>query len=96
MIRKIDFGDHAHRCLFRNDCVQAHLVGLKSECHCFEACFPQDATVIVTFGEASARISGLDHELRAGDQVEVPHASTLRLFTSSEADIMLLLKPKAA
>ncbi|HEY1081695.1 MAG TPA: hypothetical protein VGE29_05505 [Prosthecobacter sp.] len=96
MTRKPDFGDHAHRCLFWNDCVQAHLVGLKNGCRCFEACFPQDATVIVTFGEACARIAGQDRELRAGDQVEVPHASPLRLFTTSEADVMLLLKPKAA
>lgn len=96
MIRKIDFGNHEHRCLFRNDCVQAHLLGLKTGCRCFEACFLQDATVIVTYGEASARMDGCDHPMRAGDQLEVPHASPLRLFTSSEADVMLLLKPKAA
>ncbi len=96
MTRKIDFGNHAHRCLFWNDCVQAHLLGLKPGCRSFEACFPQDATVIVTYGEACARIDGQDRELRAGDQIEVPHASSLRLFSSSEADVMLLLKPKAA
>ena len=96
MRRNIDFGNHAHRCLFWNDCVQAHLLGLKTGCLSFEACFPQDATVIITFGEASARIDGCDHALRAGDQVEVPHASPLRLITSSEADVMLLLKPRAA
>lgn len=96
MRRTLDFGDHAHRCLFQNDCVQAHLLGLKPGCLCFDACFPQDATVIITFGEASVRIAGSTHQLRAGDQVEVPHASPLRLLTNSEADIMLLLKPKAA
>ncbi|MBB5035869.1 cupin domain-containing protein [Prosthecobacter dejongeii] len=96
MRRTLDFGDHAHRCLFQNDCVQAHLLGLKAGCLCFEACFPEDATVILTFGEASARIAGSMHQLRAGDQVEVPHASPLRLLTSSEADVMLLLKPTAA
>ncbi|TDU81112.1 hypothetical protein EI77_00414 [Prosthecobacter fusiformis] len=95
MRRNIDFGNHAHRCLFWNDCVQAHLLGLKTGCRCFEAIFPQDATVIITFGEASARIDGRERELRAGDQVEVPQASGLRLFTSSEADVMLLLKPRA-
>jgi len=96
MTRKIDFGDHAHRCLFRNDCVQAHLVGLKTECPCFEACFPQDATVIITFGEASVRVAGHERQLNAGDQLEVPHASPMRLFSTSEADVMLLLKPRAA
>ncbi len=95
MMRKIDFGNHENRCLFRNDCVQAHLLGLKTGCRSFEACFPQDATVIITFGEASARFGGCQHQLRAGDQVEVPHASPLRLMTSSEADVMLLLKPAA-
>lgn len=95
MMRNIDFGDHAHRCLFWNDCVQAHLLGLKPDCRCFEACFPQDSTVIVTFGEVRAQIGGRHQDLRAGDQLEIPHASPLRLFTSSEADVMLLLKPKA-
>lgn len=76
--------------------MQAHLLGLKTGCHCFEACFPQDATVIITFGEASVRVDGCERELRAGDQLEVPHASPLRLFTASEADVMLLLKPIAA
>ena len=92
MRRNIDFGNHAHRCLFWNDCVQAHLLGLKTGCTSFEACFPEDATVIITFGEASARIAGCDHALRAGDQVQVPHASPFRLITRSEADVMLLLK----
>ncbi|SKA76599.1 hypothetical protein SAMN02745166_00207 [Prosthecobacter debontii] len=92
MTRRIDFGEHAHRCLFRNDCVQAHLLGLKPDCRCFEACFPASTTVIVTFGEASVRIPGCERELRAGDQLDVPQCSPLRLFTSSEADVMLLLK----
>ncbi|MCW0220937.1 MAG: hypothetical protein OJI67_21595 [Prosthecobacter sp.] len=92
MRRKIDFGNHAHRCLFWNDCVQAHLLGLKTGCLSFEACFPEDATVILTYGEACARVDGCERELRAGDQLEVPHASPLRLFTTSEADVMLLLK----
>ncbi len=95
MNRKIEFGDHEHRCLFRNECVQAHLLGLKSRCRCFEACFSEDATVIITYGEASLRFAGGEHALRAGDQVEVPHASPMRLFASHEADVMLLLKPRA-
>ncbi len=95
MMRKIDFGNHAHRCLFSNDCVQAHLVGLNQHCQCFEACFPQEATVIVTFGEVEARIGERQWAIRAGDQIEIPHASPLRLNTSSEADVMLLLKPRA-
>lgn len=92
LTRKIDFGAHAHRCLFWNDCVQAHLVGLKPECRSFEACFPARTTVIVTFGEAQVRLPGGERELRAGDQVEVPSSSPLRLFTTTEADVMLLLK----
>lgn len=96
MRRNIDFGNHAHRCLFWNDCVQAHLLGLKTGCTSFEACFPEDATVIITFGEASLRMDGRERMLKAGDQMDVPHARPLRLFTRSEADVMLLLKPKAA
>lgn len=93
MTRTIDFGNHEHRCLFWNDCVQAHLLGLRSDCRCFEACFKQKATVLITFGEARVHMGGQERPLKEGDQLEVPHSMPLRLVTSSEADVMLVLKP---
>lgn len=96
MNRLHPFDDHSHRCLFQNECVQAHLLGLKARCPCFEACFPHKTTVIVTYGQARAQIAGRDTEMRAGDQVEVPQACVLRLMSDDEADVMLLLKPGMA
>lgn len=92
MTGKIDFGAHAHRCLFWNDCVEAHLLGLKPECRCFEACFKQDATLVLTYGEACAKVAGEEHPLRAGEQIQVPQGCPMRISTSGEADVMLLLR----
>lgn len=94
MKRPFDFSGHAHRCLFRNDCIQAHLLGLTANGTSFESCLSQSATIIVTYGEACARIADQETQLRVGDQVEVPCACSLRLFTYTEADVMLLIKPR--
>ena len=92
----IDFGCHAHRCLFKNECVQAHLVGLKNACRFYEGRFEENALVVVTFGEVAVSNAGNDRDLGAGQTMEVPASSVFRITTSTEADVMLLLRPKAA
>jgi hypothetical protein len=80
----------AQRCLFLNDCVQAHLLGLDRRCPCFEACDSDQTTVIITFGSADAFLDGQAVKLRTGDQVNVPAACPMRLVTQTEADVLLL------
>ncbi len=91
-IRHIDFGAHAHRCLFRNDCVQAHLLALTRESRSFEAIFPAEATVIVTYGFACACFGNCVRQLHEGDLVQVPRSCLLRLSAEAEADVMLLMR----
>jgi hypothetical protein len=95
-MNSIDFGCRAHRCLFKNECVQAHLVGLKNTCRFYEGRFEEKALVVVTFGEVAVSNSGTDCHLEAGQTMEVPAASVFRITTTTEADVMLLLRPKAA
>lgn len=92
MNRGIEFDGHTHRCLFRNDCVQAHLLALTGERRSYEACFPGNATLIVTFGEACACFGNCVRQLQEGDQVEVPRSCPLRISTSETADVMLLVR----
>ena len=80
----------AQRCLFRNDCVQAHLLGLDHRCPCFEACESQETTVIITFGSADAFLDGRAVPLRTGEHLRVPAACPLRLITNQEADVLVL------
>lgn len=83
------------RCLFQNDCVQAHLLGLDRRCPCFEACDAAETTVVVTFGSADAFLDGRAVPLRTGDRLRVPPACPLRLVARSEADLLLLRSPAA-
>jgi hypothetical protein len=84
------------RCLFRNDCVQAHLLGLHRHCPCFEACAHDETTIIVTYGSAAAFLDGAEVALRCGEPLRVPAACPLRLVTDQEADVLLLHCPPAA
>lgn len=92
MTRKIEFGDHTHRCLFRNDCVQAHLLALRRDLSSYEACLPGNATLIVTYGSACACFDGCMRELREGDQLDIPRSCPLRISAEQEADVMLLVR----
>lgn len=78
------------RCLFHNDCVQAHLLGLNRQCPCFESCVPSATTVIVTYGVARAFLDGAETPLFSGRPLHVPPACPLRLITRGEADVLLL------
>ncbi len=92
MQRSIEFDGHTHRCLFRNDCVQAHLLALTGERRSYEACFSGDATLIVTFGTACACFGSCVRQLQEGDQVEVPRSCPLRISAENAADVMLLVR----
>lgn len=85
----------AQRCLFYNDCVQAHLLGLDHRCPCFEACAANETTVVITFGEATAYLDGAEVRLRCGERLRVPAACPLRLVTAGQADVLLLRSPVA-
>ncbi|MEZ5387758.1 MAG: hypothetical protein R3F13_19800 [Prosthecobacter sp.] len=85
----------AQRCLFRNDCVQAHLLGLDRRCPCFEECVQDETTVVVTYGSAAAFLDGAEVVLRCGERLRVPAACPLRLVARSEADVLLLRCPAA-
>lgn len=83
----------AQRCLFYNDCVQAHLLGLDRRCPCFEACAADETTVVITFGEAAAYLDGAEVRLRCGERLRVPAACPLRLVAAEAADVLLLRSP---
>jgi hypothetical protein len=83
----------AQRCLFYNDCVQAHLLGLDRRCPCFEACAADETTVIITFGEAAAYLDGAEVLLRCGERLRVPASCPLRLVAAEAADVLLLHSP---
>ncbi len=83
----------AQRCLFQNDCVQAHLLGLDHRCPCFEACAADETTVVITFGEAAAYLDGAEVQLRCGERLRVPAACPLRLVAAVQADVLLLRSP---
>ncbi len=83
------------RCLFQNDCVQAHLLGLDRRCPCFEACAVEETTLVVTYGAAAAFLDGAEFMLRCGERLRVPAACPLRLVARSEADVLLLRCPAA-
>ena len=76
--------------------MQAHLVGLKQACRFYEGRFEESALVVVTYGDVALSTSGNDCDLGAGQTFEVPAAATFRITTTTEADVMLLLRPKAA
>ncbi len=80
------------RCLFRNDDVEAHLVGVTPDGGGVEACFSCRATLLVTFGRTCLRLGGKLLELATGQQCEVPPRCPVRLLAGQEADVMLLLK----
>lgn len=92
MTRSIEFDGHTHRCLFRNDCVQAHLLALTGERRSYEAIFSGNATLIVTYGTACACFGNCVRQLQEGDQVEVPRACPLRISADDAADVMLLVR----
>ena len=92
MNRGVQFDGHAHRCLFRNDCVQAHLLALTAERRSYEAIFNGDATLIVTFGAACACFGNCVRQLREGEQVQVPPDCPLRISTEEAADVMVLVR----
>lgn len=83
----------AQRCLFYNDCVQAHLLGLDQRCPCFEACAADETTVVITFGEAAAYLDGTQVHLRCGERLRVPASCPLRLVAADAADVLLLRSP---
>lgn len=85
------FDTRNHRCLFQNECLQAHLLGLKAGCPCVDGRFPAGATLIVTYGEACARVQGRLSQLHAGDRLELPPSGSFHLATETEADVMLLV-----
>lgn len=79
----------SQRCLFYNDCAQAHLLGLDRSCPCFEACAADETTVVITFGEAAACLDGTEVHLRCGERLRVPAACPLRLVAAEAADVLL-------
>ena len=83
----------AQRCLFYNDCVQAHLLGLDRRCPCFESCAANETTVVITFGEAAAYLDGTEVLLRCGERLRVPASCPLRLVAAEAADVLLLHSP---
>ncbi len=86
----------SQRCLFYNDCVQAHLLGLNRRCPCFEACAADETTVVITFGEAAAYLDGAEVRLRCGERLRVPASCPLRLVAEEQADVLLLRCPAIA
>lgn len=83
----------SQRCLFHNDCVQAHLLGLDRRCPCFEACAADETTVVITYGEAAAYLDGAEVHLRCGERLRVPAACPLRIVAAKAADVLLLRSP---
>jgi glyoxylate utilization-related uncharacterized protein len=91
MSTNLRFGACPHRCLFRNHCVEAHLLGLSGQGQPFDACVAADLTLIVTYGNVCARIGSCMRTLTEGDQVEIPRSSALQLSTEQEADVILVV-----
>lgn len=89
------FPDCPQRCLFRNEDVEAHLVGVSGDTQDVSACFSCRATLLVTFGHACVRLGGCALELSAGQQCELPPRCPLRLRATA-ADVLLLLRRNQA
>ncbi len=82
----------ARRCLFRNECLQAHLLGLDSRCPCLEFCRAESTTLILTFGSAQVFMDDQEEQiLTEGLAFPVPANRRLRLVAPSAADVMLLI-----
>ena len=87
----LQFGTCPHRCLFRNHCVEAHLLGLPGNSESFDACIAGDLTLIVTFGEVRACVGSCDRRLQEGDQIDVPRSCPFRLQAEEAADVILVV-----
>ncbi len=85
------FGSCPHRCLFRNHCVEAHLVGLSGNAARFDACLPVDLRLIVTYGSVCAHVGTCLRRLQEGDQLEVPPSCPLQLSAEEQADVILVM-----
>jgi hypothetical protein len=88
---QLQFGTCPHRCLFRNHCVEAHLLGLTGDDANFSACLPSDLTLIVTYGHVAARVGTCLRQLQEGDQLEVPPSCPFQLSAQDAADVILVV-----
>lgn len=79
------------RCLFRNEDVEAHLIGLGQGRKEVSGCFSCPATLLVTFGSASVWWRDQVWHLGCGQQCELPARCPLRL-QAAEADVLLLVR----
>ncbi len=86
------FPDCPQRCLFRNEDVEAHLVGVSGGSQDVLACFSCRATLLVTFGHACVRLGDCALELSTGQQCELPPHCPLRVRAAATADVLLLLR----
>lgn len=91
--RPLQFGPHSHRCLFCNDCVQAHLVGLDSANPEYGDCLAEPVTLIVTFGSVRVETPSASTIITEGTSCPVPQGVPFHARTEETADLMIIVQP---
>ncbi len=79
------------RCLFRNECLQAHLVGLKPADGPVTGRLAGAVTLVVAYGEAEACVAGRICRLREGERLSVEPECAFELRTEGETDLLVIL-----
>lgn len=82
------------RCLFRNECLQAHLVGLKPADGLVTGRLAGAVTLMVAYGEAEACVAGRIRRLREGERLSVEPECAFELRTEGETDLLVILDQK--
>ncbi len=84
------------RCLFRNECLQAHLVALKPADGLVAGRLAGAVTLLVAFGEAEACVAGRVCRLREGERLSIEPECGFELRTEAETDLLVILDRESA
>jgi hypothetical protein len=83
---------HPHRCLFCNDCVQAHLLGLDARQPDFSDCRAEPITLIITYGRVHMKTQQGRRTLSEGQSCKLEPGQDSHL-NSTSADVMIIAQP---
>lgn len=83
------------RCIFRNECLQAHLLGLRLADGPVAGRFAGALTLVVAYGEADARVEGSFCRLREGQRLSIEPGCDFELRTEAEADLLVIFEQEA-